>query len=177
MIISNNVVNSMKPGDIIQYHMVNIDPIWNVYYWSHTMMYIGNDTVIHTQGAPVQTANIYEYFNGFPNIVNYVVLRPNGLSQSQIDSAINFAKAQIGEPYDMWSILRLTKQLDPPPSHPGFGFYCTELIWASYFQAGLDLDSNHVGMVNPMEIYMNRRVNIVYILSRWQVWLPWLRLY
>jgi len=176
MEIPKSVVDKMKAGDIIQIHREDSGPFWGFFYWEHTLMYIGNDTMIHA-GAPVKTANIYEYFSNNVKITNYVILRPNGITQAQKDSAVNFVKNQIGKPYELWSLFRFTKQVNPEPDNLGYGYYCTELVWAAYFQAGLDLEIAQIGLVNPMEIYMSRKLDIIHIISRLKVRFPWYRYY
>lgn len=173
MQITKELVSKMKPGDIIQFHKPNLG-IWNLYYWTHTIMYIGNDMIIQA-GHPVTSQNIYDYFKG-KTIDNLAILRAKNISLSTINKVIEFATKQVNKPYDIWSIWRLTKQLDPPQDHPGYGYYCTELVWASYFSQGIDLDINHFGMINPMEIYMNNKLSLIYVYDRFKPF-PYIRFY
>jgi len=177
MEIDPNIVALMKPGDIIQYHHPDKLIPWNMFYWSHTIMYIGNDTIIHASGK-VRTSNIYDFFRCISDMDNFTVLRVKNVLQDIINKVVDFVKEQIGKPFDMWSLYRFTKQKDPPSDHPGFGYYCTELIWAAYIvRAGIDLDMNNVGWINPMEIYMNRKVKLIYTLDKSDVPFPWKRLW
>jgi len=170
-----SVVDLMKPGDIIQIHIPGKWFPWNMYYWSHTLMYVGDNNLVH---SGVVQENIYTYFDKHTDIDNFTVLRVKGVTAGTLTKVVVWTKAQIGKPFDMWSLYRLTKQIDPPSDHPGYGFYCTELIWAAYFsQANIDLDKNHIGWINPMEIYMNTQVSLVYIKDKWAVPLPWKRLW
>lgn len=176
MELSKTLVDKLKPGDILQYHIPN-EGLWNLFYWTHTVMYIGDNKVVGA-GGPSAPEDIYYFFGKQQVMDNYTALRLKGITEEQRQKVVQFAIEAAAKPYDFWSIVRITKQLNPPANHPGYGYYCTEMVWANYFiNCGVDLDMNHFGQINPMEIYMNRKLELLYVHNRWKVWLPYLRLY
>ncbi|MEA2053502.1 MAG: hypothetical protein U9O96_00055 [Candidatus Thermoplasmatota archaeon] len=67
--------------------------------------------------------------------------------------------------YTWWGGL-YTKQKDgsygiPGHNYPGYGYYCSELTWASWKHAYIDLDTDN-GPVWPGELARNSRVDIYY---------------
>jgi len=103
-------------------------------------------------------SNILIYFN----VSNWAHLRVNqNFNNSDV---IRFAEECIGQPFDMISLYLMTKQVDPPFWHFGYGYYCTELIWASYMVgANIDLDPDHVGWITLLEIYNSNYIDKIYV--------------
>ncbi|GAF69302.1 unnamed protein product [marine sediment metagenome] len=74
-----------------------------------------------------------------------------GVTQSCADSAVEFAESKLGLGYDF---------VFPQKSMTGDRWYCSELVWASYMQSGVDLDPDAFG-VTPDEIAVCPRVELV----------------
>lgn len=65
------------------------------------------------------------------------IYRPKNATSAQIDAALNFAIGQIGKPF--------RSVANPPISFPSVDYnapnwYCSELVYAAYKNAGIDLD-------------------------------------
>jgi len=136
----------------------------------HTGLYIGDDWVIEAQGDPkhpkdaelsrVKRNNISSW--DYPNRKNVHLLRvkrPDNISeqemQNKIDSAVQFVKDQyspIAKPYD-WYWTHKNSSVDAP------SWYCSELVWASYFNQGIDLEFapayGAISPVSPAEIFLD----------------------
>ncbi|MBU4360788.1 lamin tail domain-containing protein, partial [Patescibacteria group bacterium] len=135
----------------------------------HVGLYIGDNKVIEAIGHPFLTS-------GYPGQVEqrditswdyperdtvYLlrVTKPNDLTddewQQKILNAIDFVKYQneLNKPYD-WSWYHKQSDTDSP------SWYCSELVWAAYFNQGVDLESQTDGPffdsldpVSPVEIF------------------------
>ncbi len=164
-----------------------------MYYWEHCQLYSGNNNVIHSIASPRDISIVWQGWESqFPFITldtpddkgvkevgvsswiyashvnNYAILRSNE-DQDQ-DQVISFCRDKIGQPYDYDSLLtawtnpQLThKQLDAQETEHGYGYYCTELVWAAYnMKCGIDLDPDS-SWVSTMDIYENEYLDVVYL--------------
>jgi len=153
----------LKPGDIIFCYNPSID--WLIPgHWTHVAIFVGWDS--HGQGWIIEATtgltggpkgvhySKVEELNKYPEIAIGVVKA----SPTVIRHAIAFIKNKVGDPYDYWWIF---KEVDNGK------YYCSELVWAGYYSAGVDLDS-HPGFswkyawgVAPQEIYDDHNVVII----------------
>ena len=135
----------------------------------HIGLYVGNDKVIEALGVPIGKKNypgkveknpITEW--DYPQRDTVYLLRvkkPSGLSDDEwnekITNAIDFAESQYKakKPYDWhWS------QKQSSENNPSW--YCSELVWAAYFNQGIDLEFNSLNIpvlipTTPMPIMVN----------------------
>ena len=74
------------------------------------------------------------------------VLRVRNASSSQKTSAASFCVSQIGKEYDVVTGGHST-------SSSSTNWYCSELVWAAYYNQGIDLESDRGIWVTPQEIY------------------------
>ena len=81
------------------------------------------------------------------------VLRVTGATSSQKSDAISFCVSQIGKSYDLGAYHRT--------SSSSTGWYCSELVWAAYYNQGIDLESTRGAMVTPDEIKNSNGVTTV----------------
>jgi uncharacterized protein YycO len=145
------------------------------------MLYKGSGEVIHSNQSGVDYSTMEEQvfsklYNGEDDeITNYAYLKV--LGNPDVNAVIDFAEDKIGREYDWWSLPfggHCTKQVDPPAGHPGYGYYCAELPWASYMHAtdgSINLDPNDRpngpwwlrGIVSPTEIYKSDHTYRFYI--------------
>ena len=154
-------MTSFKKGDIVFFHDSRFDEsIWNFFYWTHCIMYDESDLCIWACEI-VKKDNLSTILSYF-EISNWAQLRLN--QNINMTPVIQFAERQLGKPFDMLSLFFITKQINPSPYHPGYGYYCTELVWASYL-GGIDIniDPNNVGWITPLEIYHNNIFKKIYI--------------
>ncbi|NOZ45065.1 MAG: hypothetical protein GXP45_08235, partial [bacterium] len=88
------------------------------------------------------------------------VAKINQVSAPEKQHAVDWALSRIGYPYDYWLI---SKQVDND------AYYCSELIWASYQQIGIELDKNpgfslkFAYAVAPQELFGDDDVIIYHI--------------
>ena len=155
---------NIEPGDILY------DPYsWGV---GHIGIYIGNNKVIEAQGTldgiklagQVNENNITKW--DYPNRKNVYLLRikkpenKNDLEWQNIkNSAIEFAKNQTDLPYD-WAWLDKSYDINSA------SWYCSELVWASYYNQGINLEhygdpKGTISPVSPTEIYLDSDTHII----------------
>ncbi|MDI6708406.1 MAG: YiiX/YebB-like N1pC/P60 family cysteine hydrolase [Candidatus Thermoplasmatota archaeon] len=123
-------------------------------YWTHVGMYIGNGKVIEAVPKGVVCSDIEKWRSYDAAAIGRVWTA----SYSQVQSAIEFAKAQLGKPYDYYLADKRVY---------GRSYYCSELVWAAYKHVGIDIDKNpgwtwkYANGVAPQEIYEDNDVHII----------------
>jgi uncharacterized protein YycO len=115
----------------------------------HVAIYAGDGMMIESQpGTGVREVPVELVHNAD----KAAIYRPDA-TDTQKESAVRFAEEQIGKPYDYnWT----GKQIE------GASYYCSELAWAAYEQAGgphLDGDDN--SPVSPQEIADDDDVTLI----------------
>jgi len=122
--------------------------------WTHAGIYVGNGQVVEALPTPgVTSRNITTW--DFPTKTWVVLLRVRGGDGNR---AAEFARNQVGQPYDyaLWQ-----KNMDPN-SERSEGWYCSELVWAAYFNQGINIEHGpDSGVVSPTEISLDD--NVAYI--------------
>lgn len=153
----------LQPGDILY------DPY--SYVVGHAGLYIGDGKVVEAQGDPINTNSSKVKETSittwdYPERSDTYLLRvkkPSGIGDNQWqeikDNAIQFAIGQEGKAYNWhwW-----TKHSDPDSS----SWYCSELVWAAYYNQGIDLEYHPettvvVNPVSPIEIFKDDDIYIV----------------
>ncbi len=82
--------------------------------------------------------------------VSSKVVRVVDATQTQIDNAISFALAQYGKKYDLNTLAY------PSVSTDSENWYCSELIYAAYYNQGIDLKSNeHLSRIIAPNEFLN----------------------
>ncbi len=94
------------------------------------------------------------YINSSDDTV--IVLRLYKKNVETIEKVIDFAIKQIGKPYNT----NFTNKWDV------HSYYCSQLVWRSYYEAGIDIDSNSssyndYGLVLASDIYRSSELYIV----------------
>ena len=96
------------------------------------------------------------------NIFDFVYRLKEGLaSYSDIQSAINFAKSQEGKKFaplfDIYTGTFHVKNSNPddPNDYLSDDWYCTELIWAAFYNQGIDIDYNGGDFIIPIDIHLS----------------------
>ncbi len=135
-------------------------------YWTHVGIIKGYNPSIHdwivieaTPEYGIKTTPLREFLQRYPVVAAERVYTSNDIRLG----AVQFAKEQIGKPYD-WHLW--TKHVYGPD------YYCSELVWASYLVAGgIDLDE-HPGWswtyaygVAPQEIFDDGYTYLIYYSS------------
>lgn len=85
-----------------------------------------------------------------------IVLRSYNSEEINFDIVIEYAMGKLGKKYN----------LDFTEKNSDEKFYCTQLIWKSYMEAGINIDENHFeyndyGLVLASEIYRSPNLYIV----------------
>jgi hypothetical protein len=139
----------LKPGDIIHERDLSIDVMDN---FGHIAMVVdiihdnatGRDFVLLIEAMP-ETGISYGLLTPARfESRDIIITRVNGTNESQIQNIIAWAKTQLGKP---WA-LSTSKTFDPEKS----SWYCSELIWASYYSQGIHLDADDNSIVYPDDI-------------------------
>ncbi len=172
---SNNIDLNLERGDIV-WRWVDADIFPLFQFFMHPLMVtdiIGNEyEFIESNGAEnvwVRTETDEWIVNN--NIFDFVYrLKDDVASYLDILSAIEFAKSQEGKKFvplfDFYTQTFHYKNANPDdPNDPlSDDWYCTELIWAAYYNQGIDIDSNGGVIILPIDIHMSPlfdKVNLI----------------
>ena len=110
--------------------------------WDHVVMYIGADFFVEACPYPgwkkVQTTQILAYQYWVKDIAfGYV----KTASETQRLQAVGFAMSQLGRPYqDAYECWWANANPDDPDDPYSDWWYCSELVWASYLNQGINID-------------------------------------
>jgi hypothetical protein len=157
---------NLEKGDIV-WRWVNADIFPLFQFFMHPLMVtdiIGEEyEFIEANGAvDVWTRTETEEWITNNNIFDFVYrLKDDVASELDIQNAINFAKSQVGKKFvplfDIYTGRFHIKNSNPDdPNDPlSDSWYCTEIIWAAYYNQGIDIDSNGGSIVLPIDIHMS----------------------
>jgi hypothetical protein len=132
----------LQPGDILYDpdSPFNLGPL----KIGHVGIYVGNGMVVEAQVGGVKRNSLGTW--KYPQRDNVYILRVDCSTEIK-EGAVSFAEAQIGKPFDFgwW-------QKDPNPA--SFSWYCSELVWAAYYNEGINIeDTPDFWVVAPYEIF------------------------
>jgi hypothetical protein len=118
-------------------------------YNEHGAIYIGlnetsgEDIFVEARGR-IHTTNYSKFYKDL--IKNLVFLRVKTANDSQRQAAVDWAKRQIGLLYQVFFKLNQTFGLKIANTSLNFPcankLYCMELLWAAYYNQGIDIDRN-----------------------------------
>jgi hypothetical protein len=142
-------IDELEKGDILFLHTGLADSFLPG-YWSHIGLIVDNDgglvSVIESTTNGVHLLSLGDFIGEG----RVSVAKPKNLTLQSKETIVSFAKDKINLPYDFYLI---DKQIG------GERYYCSELIWASYQQVGVDIDKNpgffikYLNAVAPQEIF------------------------
>ncbi len=130
----------------------------------HSAIYIGNGTLIEANGV-VRYRNLTQFCQWCKN---YIFLRVKTANESQRIAAAEWAKSKIGTAYQVffdfpWFGLKIA---DTNRKFPTANLlYCAELLWASYYNQGIDIDRDgwtYPCWVTPNDILYDDDVEMIY---------------
>ena len=109
------------------------------------------------------------------NSSKYKFARVTTASDAQKQNAILFAESQIGKHFQ-WDFLYKNFDPDDPDDEYSDQWYCSELIWAAYYNCnyhpddnvygrGIDIDCNGGIFVKPRDIRNDLKVRVFYLKS------------
>jgi len=113
-------------------------------YNEHGAIYIGNNTLFNS-GIVSKGVNAFDYSVFYQDQKNFVFVRVKTAKESQRHAAAAWAIRQNGKPYQYffrppWFGLKIAHTSLPFPTADKF--YCMELLWAAYYNQGIDIDQN-----------------------------------
>jgi uncharacterized protein YycO len=91
---------------------------------THTLIYIGKKKFIHAEGPGVNIIKLSKVIKKYDSMM---ILRPYERKLSRLNRVIQYARKQLGKPYDFEFGAGTDK------------FYCSDLIYNSYEAAGINL--------------------------------------
>lgn len=162
------VPSYVKRGDIVFMDIKNEDTYWAIPGPSndHAAIYLGHDYrdgsyFIHAGGQGVKNTTFDLYNFAFKNFTFYYV---NNADDKQVEGAIQWAVDQIGTEYQCFfpdlnphywyrGMFDLGEKCADPNDESvktADRFYCMELVWAAYYNQGIDIDQNGWEKVKPV---------------------------
>ncbi len=143
-----NVPPYLEAGDILFCECQ--DPsLHHIPGWDHVAIYVGeNEFIEAVPGEGVRRIPLSDFYTWAEDITYGYV---STASPSQKESAADFADSQLNKPYQ-----HIPTGKDPSPDSDAW--YCSELVWAAYYQAGIDIDQNgwdYPHVVEPFEISLD----------------------
>jgi hypothetical protein len=115
-------------------------------YNEHSAIYVGNNSLVEANGV-VRYHNLTQFCQWCKN---YVFIRVKTANESQRLAAAAWAKSKIGYPYQVffnfpWFGIKIANTSRKIPT--ANEIYCVELLWAAYYNQGIDIDRN--GWIPP----------------------------
>lgn len=94
-------------------------------FFTHSLLYVGNGECIHADADGVDTISFKELFTAYDTLT---ILRPKIKDdyENSIDKVVEFARQQMGKPYDFYLEQRSDR------------YFCTQLINNSFASVGFD---------------------------------------
>ena len=113
-------------------------------YNEHSAIYIGNNTLCDASEM-FHVVCTFDYSVFYHDQKNFVFLRVRTASETQRHAAAAWAVSKIGTPFQdifqfPWFGLKIANTSRPIPTTDAF--YCSELLWAAYYNQGIDIDYN-----------------------------------
>jgi hypothetical protein len=141
---------SHYPPDFQIYDLVFFDSTfppgrWNVRGFDHIAIYLGNDSFLcttHNKTTQVGEVNIVSYNDLFQSwmLKNPQYARVINATPDQRHAATEWALSRIGDLYQTWDPRKVA---DPNSSIiTADQWYCSEIVWAAYYNIGIDIDRN-----------------------------------
>jgi len=153
--ITHPLPGGLQKGDIILMDLPK-NNVWNIKGYSndHACLYMGPDFkdgsyVIHAGSGGVSYVTYDAYHFHF---VNFTFFRVNNANESQRNAAVEWAVDRLGCKYQfffpesiyrgMWEFGLKCDDINKPGVKTADRFYCMEIVWASYYNQGIDIDRN-----------------------------------
>jgi len=139
----------LQPGDILfcQSQNPGSPPIFG---WDHVAIYVGNNEFVEAvpgepeDGGGVRRVPLSEFYTWATDITYGYV----DASAEQREYAVAFAEGQRGKHYQDWTT-GLQKDPDPDSTE----WYCSELVWAAYYNAEPSIEIDRNGWQSPAVVW------------------------
>lgn len=171
--------SALQPGDIIvstARHAVSYAiRAGTISAISHAMLYVGDGNVVEAVGDGVREVALGTAISGAILAVAYRDARVDAAKAAAI---VGYARAQVGRPYDYAGVARAGHRilfplagrvLDAVAGLAGVGsdsaraFYCSELVFAAYREAGVPLTASAPDTSTPDDLVQLSRANLGYV--------------
>ena len=139
----------LEPGDVILRRTDGTTSNWVIPgYWGHAALYAGDGRIVDATTHDVREVDLAEFCSEGDAAI---VVRPKGLAPEQVAEAIEYARSQIGKPYDF--------DLDFEDESR---FTCTELVEKSLQKAtGQGWAEGNIMGISPKD-FLNDRFEFVW---------------
>lgn len=142
---------------------------------SHAMIYVGNGNIVEAVGSGVREVPLA---TAIDDAILAVAYRHSAITASQAQTAASFARAQVGRPYNYAGVAGVANRIMHPilsrvgdaiANRMGFhrdearSFYCSELVFAAFEQAGAPLVASSAGTSTPSDIVDLSRNIVSYV--------------
>lgn len=120
--------------------------------WNHGHAGIGGDNGQTIEAYGGVGVRIYSngYNTNWKDCTTGGIYRVNGATTSQYETAKNYAYSKVGTPYS-------TNLLDGEST-----FYCSELVYKAWKEAGITIGTNVLGLITPNSIMNHNNTILVY---------------
>ena len=122
---------------------------YNLFYWDHAAIYIGGNHFIHSIGAETGYPGVcivdYTFFKTCGWATDLTFFKVSSASNWQKIAAVEWAHERLGDLYQYSGPGQdyMLKCANPYLSWPTADeWYCSELVWAAYYNQGIDIDRN-----------------------------------
>jgi hypothetical protein len=136
---------NLEIGDLVFFDSMSPPGRWNVTGFDHVALYIGENRYlgsmrnIEKQVAEINITN-FTYFYIVLHLTNPTFARVVSATPEQKQGAIDWGLSRIGDRYQTWDPQKM--------ANPNSGYstaqkwYCSEFIWAAFYNNGIDVDRN-----------------------------------
>ncbi len=166
-----NLLDAVKPGDILYEPDIggglvgHVAVVYDIATGANGRKYIrviealanANDV---TYGVVVSALDDVRFSRN-----NSKILRVSNASSSQIQNALSFCIKQLGYAYNL--------DFEKNTSSNEKDWYCSELVWAAYYNQGIDLDGGNFRGVTPSEINKSSNtteISVLMYLNDYKKW-------
>lgn len=143
-IVINNITNNIRSNDHVAIYMGQRQGYPGV--WCVSAGFTSTD-------KGVDYVDLSTYLDT-EKVNNLTIGRVVTATETQRNAAITWATQQVGDLYQMWSVFppKGGPQKCHKPNDLRFPFtcdkwYCSELVWAAYYNQGIDIDYNKWGLL------------------------------
>jgi uncharacterized protein YycO len=117
------------------------------------------DAGVHQMPLSMYLNNYGDDGGTYPGSI--VIARCKGLTSLQAERAIDFGLGEEGKNYDKQEIADIIAHMIlrlPTIQENGEEWICSELVWAAFNKAGIQLHQNQRGFVAPRDLFLDPRI-------------------
>ncbi len=147
---------TLQPGDIL------VSLSTHSMGWNHGHAGLVLDGNVLLESRVLGENSIYSDVHSFRHYSNYAVLRIKDQPPQAIEQAVKFAQKSLYDvPYRLTAGLFGDKMT--AIESKAFGLQCAYLVWYSWQQFDVDLDTRGGRLVTPLDLLLSERVEIVQV--------------